>query len=667
MRSVLIRILLLAGTLLPRLAWATAPSIEQSLNFEVARNPKISPDGSLIVYEINKPNWQENAFETQLWLASTSKSFAPFALTQSKKNSSDPQWSPDSKWIAFTSDREGKRQLYVISAKGGEARQLSKVETAVGTFHWAPDGQSLAYVAAEAESKSLKDRKDKYGDFEVVHGDYTQERLWHQPFTETAEASTPSLLTANAAFSVADFDWSPDGKQIAFTGADNPTPGGSGTAQVYVLDVTKKNWRKLDSGGGPNRNPKWSPDGREIAYETAAGAKFFFYANDQIAIVPAAGGSPRIVGRDFDEDKRLLRWLPSGLYFEAEQKTASYLFELDPVSGTAMRVGENDGLVSNSFSLTPDGGKVAFLRASATNYPEVYATSPKQFVPVAITSLGDQTKAFTLAKREVISWKSKDGTTIEGVLLKPADFDPKKKYPLLVVIHGGPTGIDQPVVRADRYYPVEQFVQMGALVLRPNYRGSAGYGEKMRSLNVRNLGVGDAWDVMSGVDSLIAKGFVDPNRLGCMGWSQGGYISAFLTTSTNRFKAISVGAGISDWSTYYVNTDITPFTPQYLKATPWDDPEIYRKTSPISYVKNASTPTLIQHGELDKRVPIPNGYELRQALEDKGVPVKMIVYKGFGHGIDKPKQQRAVMEHNLDWFSQYIWGGTGGVSVASSQ
>jgi len=149
---------------------------------------------------------------------------------------------------------------------------------------------------------------------------------------------------------------------------------------------------------------------------------------------------------------------------------------------------------------------------------------------------------------------------------------------------------------------------------------------------------------------------VDRDRVGVMGWSQGGYISAFITASSDRFKAVSVGAGISDWMTYYVNTDITPFTRQYLKATPWDDPEIYRKTSPIAYIKNARTPTLIQHGELDRRVPIPNAYELRQALEDRGVPVKMIVYKGFGHGIDKPKQQRAVMEHNYEWFSQWIWG-----------
>jgi dipeptidyl aminopeptidase/acylaminoacyl peptidase len=232
----------------------------------------------------------------------------------------------------------------------------------------------------------------------------------------------------------------------------------------------------------------------------------------------------------------------------------------------------------------------------------------------------------------------------------------KKKYPLLVVIHGGPTGVDQPVVNADRYYPIERFVAKGALVLRPNYRGSAGYGEKFRALNVRNLGVGDYADVISGVDALIAKGWVDRDRVGAMGWSQGGYISAFITTSSDHFKAVSVGAGISDWMTYYANTDITPFTRQYLHATPWEDPEIYKKTSPISYIGKAKTPTLIQHGENDRRVPIPNAFELRQALEDRGVPVKMVVYKGFGHGITKPKQQRAVMEENENWFAHYIWG-----------
>ena len=224
-----------------------------------------------------------------------------------------------------------------------------------------------------------------------------------------------------------------------------------------------------------------------------------------------------------------------------------------------------------------------------------------------------------------------------------------------MVIHGGPTGIDYPAPIDGYVYPIPQWLAKGAVVLEPNYRGSAGYGEAFRSLNVRNLGVGDAWDVLSGVDYLIDQGFVDADRMGAMGWSQGGYISAFLTTNTDRFAAISVGAGISNWMTYYVNTDIHPFTRQYLEATPWEDAEVYFKTSPMTTITQASTPTLIQHGEFDRRVPIPNAYELFQGLQDVGVETKLIVYKGFGHGINKPKERLAATWHNWQWFARYLW------------
>jgi dipeptidyl aminopeptidase/acylaminoacyl peptidase len=310
--------------------------------------------------------------------------------------------------------------------------------------------------------------------------------------------------------------------------------------------------------------------------------------------------------------------------------------------------------VNLQFSVSRDGSRFAWLRGSSTSLAEIYASPTGQFCPVRLTDTNKEISGYEFAREELVRWKSSDGTEIEGILEKPADFDPHKRYPLLVVIHGGPVAVDQPLLRPDRTYPVQQFVAEGALVLRPNYRGSAGYGAKMRALPVRNLGIGDAADIVAGVDALIAKGFVDPWRVGAMGWSEGGYISAFLGTYTGRFRAVSVGAGISDWLTYYVNTDITPFTRQYLKATPWADPEVYRRASPITYINRAKTPMLIQHGDEDKRVPIPNAYELRQALEDKHVPVRMIVYKGFGHAIDRPKQQRAVMEHNLEWFRQWI-------------
>jgi dipeptidyl aminopeptidase/acylaminoacyl peptidase len=426
---------------------------------------------------------------------------------------------------------------------------------------------------------------------------------------------------------------------------------------VYVVTVADKKVTKLVTTPGPNTDPHFSPDGSQVAFVTADGAQYFFYANQKIAVVPEAGGTPKVVSGSFDEDARLLDWSEKGIYFAALKKTAAHLYLLNVATGAVAQVTHPDDVVANGFSFSKDFSHVAYRAAAPNEGGEIYvAATSGDGSAVRMTHLTDAMKPYTLARREVVRWKSGDGATVEGVLVKPADFDAKKKYPLLVVIHGGPTGVDQPVVNPDRYYPVEQFVAKGALVLRPNYRGSAGYGAAFRALNVRNLGVGDYADVISGVDYLISQGFVDKDRVGSMGWSEGGYISAFITASSDRFKAVSVGAGISDWMTYYVNTDITPFTRQYLKATPWDDPEIYKKTSPITYIAKAKTPTLIQQGDRDKRVPVPDSFELRQALEDKGVPVKMVLYHGFGHPIDKPKEQRAVMEENLHWFGHYIWG-----------
>jgi dipeptidyl aminopeptidase/acylaminoacyl peptidase len=303
-----------------------------------------------------------------------------------------------------------------------------------------------------------------------------------------------------------------------------------------------------------------------------------------------------------------------------------------------------------------DGKAVAFSAESPDVLDEVYR-GPSEGSPLErVTRMTEATSDWEVGTREMFQWESRDGAAIEGVLLKPAGFDPSKRHPLMVVIHGGPASISLPSRVSGYVYPVQQWLARGAMVLMPNYRGSTGYGEAFRSLNVRNLGVGDAWDVLSGVDALVEQGFVDTERMGAMGWSQGGYISAFLTTTTDRFAAISVGAGISNWMTYYVNTDIHPFTRHYLEGTPWDDPEIYAKTSPMTYIKDARTPTLIQHGENDRRVPAPNAYELYQGLQDVGVETKLIIYKGFGHGISKPKERLVAVWHNWQWFARHLWG-----------
>ncbi len=649
--------LLITLPVLARGAEKRTPTIDQSLNLKTASTPRISPDGRFVAYQVQEPNWTENAFENEIWIANTATG-ERYQLTNAKKSSSGPQWSPDGRRLAFISDREGKRQIYLIAPAGGESAQLTKFESGVNSFSWSPDGRFIAFTAAEAEDKAKKDRKEKYGDFEIVNSDYTMSHLWviEVPADVKDQMPEPRRLTEGTSFTVGSFSWSPDSSRVAFSAAKDPDLVSSHTSDIYVLTVSDKSIKKIVATKGPDSGPVWSPDGREIAYTTSNEREFFFYTNSFIAVVPAEGGTPRLLTEAFDEQPGMIDWASDGIYFSGLQKTYAHLFRVNPATRAIAAVHPPRKSVFSQFSFTRDFKQMAFIGADTNGYPEVYVSSVNAFEPKRLTAMSDQLKEFSLASREVIEWKSTDGTPIEGVLIKPADFDPAKKYPLLVVIHGGPTGIDRPILSPDRYYPIEMFAAKGAVILRPNYRGSAGYGEKFRSLNVRNLGVGDYWDVISGVDHLIARGFVDRDRVGAMGWSQGGYISAFITTSSDRFKAVSVGAGISNWMTYYVNTDIAPFTRQYLKATPWDDPEIYQKTSPISYVKTAKTPTLIQHGEFDKRVPIPNAYELQQALEDKGVPVKLIVYKGFGHGIDKPKQQRAVMEHNYEWFSQYIWG-----------
>ena len=634
------------------------PTIDDLLLVKSAGGTSISPDGKWVAYTVTETDFKQDAYVTQIWLADAVTG-SSIQLTRGEKSSSNPKWSPDGKWLAFASSRVGdKSQLFLISPAGGEAVVLTKSETGVSGFEWSADGKSVAYTSSDAVSKAMKDRKEYLDDYEVVRREYIYAHLWTLNISEALkEPQAGRRRTKGKDFTVGSFAWSPDGTKIAFSAAVNPDLINGGTTDVYVLNLADDSVKKIVAQPGPDVCLRWSPDGQQILISTYMGNPNYFANNSRLALVPAEGGPVRSLTDAFDENPGFVAWTGDGIYFSALQKTTSHLFRLDLATSAITRVTSPDALMAGSFSLTPDGKRMAFSAASPTSLNEIFV-SDLPFKPRPLTKMTDQASAFILGAREVISWKSQDGTEIEGVLIKPGDFDPAKKYPLLCIIHGGPTGIDRPALLSPdaRYYPSDIWAARGALILKVNYRGSAGYGEKFRKLNIRNLGVGDAWDVISGVDYLIKKGWVDASRVGCMGWSQGGYISAFLTTSSDRFKAISVGAGISNWATYYYNTDITPFTINYLGDDPVDDPQIYQKTSPMSYIKRAKTPTLIQHGEFDKRVPIPNAYELRQGLEDRGVPVEMIVYKGYGHGISKPKSMRAVMQHNLAWFNHYLFG-----------
>ena len=629
------------------------PSMKQWLSMRSVGAPSIAPDGGTVAYPVTTADWENNRYDTEIWLARPGAE--PFQVTFTEKESStNPRWSPDSRWIGFLADRGDGRQIYLIRAAGGEARRLTSVKGGINDFAWAPDGSRIAFTSTGPESDEVVARRKMFGDYAVENEDFRLTRLWLVAADTGVPIPVATALPTPG--NVGGFAWSPDSRRIAFAHTPSPLLSVGGLADISVIDLASTVVRPLVTGPGPDTDPVWSPDGMRVLFSTAAGdTTGHYYRNSRLAVVSASGGPVAILTSTFDENPGSAVWLPSGIRFLAAQGTAQRLFSLNPVTGATRALLATPDVV-RGVSFSRDGSALAFIGESATTLPEIYRAAVAGTAPPArLTNMTAQTTGWALGSREVVSWASTDGARIEGVLYKPAGYDPSRRYPLLVAIHGGPTGISRPVLGYGSVYPITQFLAKGAVVLMPNYRGSAGYGEKFRSLNVRNLGVGDAWDVLSGVDSLVARGIADSTRMGSMGWSQGGYISAFLTTTSSRFRAISVGAGISDWMTYYVSTDIHPFTRQYLQATPWSDPEIYAKTSPITYVKQARTPTLIQHGELDRRVPIANAYELYQALQDVGVPSRLIVYKGFGHGISKPKEQLAATWHNWEWFSKYVW------------
>lgn len=641
----------------PMAAQGATPSFEDLIGLSrVAGGGAISPDGSQVAYMVTSAEWEENRYDTEIWLVRPGAE--PVQLTRTAKgNSSSPRWSPDGHWIGFLADRGSKQQVFVLSPRGGEAVAVTAVEGGVQSFEWSPAGGRIAYTAAAPETDAQKQRKKKFGDYAGEDEEWTQSELWVIAVNpgSMAQPAAAVRLTSGDQYTVTNYVWSPDGSRIAFGHQRDPLINSWPTADISIVRVADQTVQPLVRDTGADQNPVWSPDGRWLLYQSSGGdTTSNYYRNGQLLRIPAEGGTATRIAAGFDEQMGGLVWTPAGIYFTAWQKTSRRLFRMEPDSWTIRPLGSEDLRIGGT-SFSTDGRTVAFSATTSATVFEVYRTAVDRWAPEALTTASRQLAVWTLPSSEVVSWQSRDGATIEGVLYKPADFDPAQRYPLLVVIHGGPTGIDYPQPPIGGAYPIWQWVNRGALVLRPNYRGSAGYGEAFRRLNVRNLGVGDMWDVMSGVDYLVGRGMVDTTRMGAMGWSQGGYISAFLATNTDRFRAISVGAGISNWVTYYVATDIHPFTRQYLQATPWEDPEIYRRTSPMTNIRQARTPTLIQHGEFDRRVPIQNAYELYQGLQDVGVPTRLVVYKGFGHGINKPKEALASQTHNWEWFDRWIW------------
>lgn len=546
-------------------------------------------------------------------------------------------------------------QIYLLPASGGQPIAITHVTQGVSAFHWSPKGGQVAFITDDDPPATDNAHEAMYGKVNVVGQQGVMSHLWTLaiPADPKTGSSTPVRLT-HGPFSVADMTYSPDGTRLAFTAQRGPDQANVGSSAVYTVSVDSHVVTRLADTPGQNLAPLWSPDGALVAFLTPADPTRYFYSNAKVAMVSADGGPSRVIDPSFDEDAQPVAWTADGIYFTAFQRTDSGLFLLEPKTGRVREISPAHMTLSDASVAAT--GRAAFLCAKPDHAKEVCTINGPGAQPRALTSLDDAYTRFSRTTRDVVRWHAPDGVEVEGVLEKPADFQPGKRYPLLVIVHGGPQWMDTPYRSPDHIYPAQQFLARGALVLRPNYRGSSGYGDAFRGLSFRTLGVSDSTDVVAGVDALVARGLVDGKRVGVMGWSAGGFISAFLATSSDRFRAISVGAGITDYAGLYANSDLTDLTVQYVGKTPWEDPAIYAAVSPMTRIAQARTPTLIQHGEKDIRIPISQAYEFNRGLLDHHVPVRMVVYKESGHALTKPKQMRAVMEENERWFGHYIWG-----------
>src|SRR5215510_2772710 len=362
------------------------PTLDELLTLKSAAGTQISPDGKWVAYTVGYGDFKQDAFLTQIWLADTAGGKS-FQLTRGDKSSTGPRWSPDGKWLAFLSNRvEDKNQIFLIDPTGGEAQQLTKSETAISNFAWSDDGRTIAYTANEATSQPLKDRKDYYGDYDVVREGYTYVHLWTIDVAEALKApAAGKQRTKNKDFSVDSFAWSHDGSQIVFSATVNPDLIQGVTSDIYLLKLGDDSVRKIVGTPGPDNNPRFSPDDKQIVFSSAMGNKIFFASNSRLATVSVSGGTPKSITDSFDENPGLLDWKSDGIYFAGSQKTAAHLFRVDPGSGKITRVSAPDDLMAGSFSLTRDGDAMAFTIASPTSINEVFVSVTRRFTPRKLT------------------------------------------------------------------------------------------------------------------------------------------------------------------------------------------------------------------------------------------------------------------------------------------
>jgi dipeptidyl aminopeptidase/acylaminoacyl peptidase len=620
---------------------------------------QVSPSGKRVVYTVTEPVMTEekSEFLTQIWMANADGS-GSFRFTFGEKSSNNPQWSPCGKWVAFISSRSGKNNIWLIRADGGEAEQLTDVKSGVGGLLWAPDGSQIAFTMTEpASEQEEKDQKSK-NDARVVGENDKMSHLWVIPVAKDKDGKREAKRLTKGQFTVGGWDWSKDGKSIVFDHQPTPLADDWTKSDISVVDVASAEIKPFAKTGAAESGPLYSPDGAWIAY-TASDDPPTWGTVRWVMLAPAAGGQPNKLAATFDEQPDIVGWSADGkgLFFTETQGTATRLGIL-PVDGSAPKLlNPGANLIFDAF-LNSTSTMVG-LNAQAWDKPaEAYVMPVDKWSPLVVSRANADSPKHPLGQTEVLRWKASDGLEVGGLLTYPVGYEKGKRYPLVLCIHGGPTGVFVQSFIANRsVYPIAAFAAQGWAVLRCNIRGSSGYGKTFRYANYKDWGGLDFKDLMAGVDYVIAKGIADPNRLGVMGWSYGGYMTSWVITQTKRFKAASIGAPVTNLMSFSGTSDIPGFIPDYFGAEFWNNLATYQKHSAMFNIKGATTPTLIQQGEQDIRVPIGQGYELYNALKRQGTTVKMVAYPRQPHGLQEPRHILDAGKRNIDWFKTYFGEG----------
>jgi len=664
-----------------------AVTFDDVLAIKAVGGATLSPDGSQVLYTVRQwvaekdPSTPLAAAQaslragrmearTHIWQVATNGATPARQITSGEKGDSQPQWSPDGRFISFVSVRgtgeDVKAQVYVMRADGGEAWAVTSAKEGVANqqaYSWSPDSARLAFVTTDPRSADEEANLKKRDDERVFEGDFRYAHVWVVPVGPHFSAASATRITEGTAYTVAGApSWAPDGKRFVFGAGATPMLRDN-RRDIYLANIETKQIEKLSTNFGSDTSPKWSPDGKSIAWTsepytgaplpdgTAPGVTM----QSKLMLYDVAAKSIKDVSSPaFDTDAGNPVWTAEGnrVMFVAGKRAYNEAFAYDLTSGRYTQLSTRKTL--QGASISQDGRTIALTMDTPDSASEVYVTDPAFQNFRKLTTTNPQLAEMAQGDTEVVTWKGADGMAVEGVLLKPVGFQAGRKYPTLVVAHGGPAGAYVNGFRLGGLEGGQVWANKGWAVFYPNPRGSTNYGEKFLQHNVSDWGGGDYKDIMTGVDALVARGIADPDKLAHIGWSYGGYMTAWVITQTTRFKAAMVGAGLTNmWSMYGTN-DIPSVLISYFGGIPNAKTlPLYLDRSAMSHIDKVTTPTLILHGAQDERVPIGQAQELYRGLKDRGKATELVFYPREGHGISEYYHQKDRMQRIYDWVTKY--------------